>query len=59
MNDKLVSIIIPVYKTEKYLAQCVHSALEQSYPAIEIVLVDDGSPDHCPEIIDLYAVWSE
>ncbi len=55
MNDKLVSIIIPVYKTEKYLAQCVHSALEQSYPAIEIVLVDDGSPDHCPEIIDLYA----
>ncbi|MBO4514083.1 MAG: glycosyltransferase, partial [Lachnospiraceae bacterium] len=42
MNDFLVSIVIPVYKTEKYLDQCVRSALEQSYPALEILLVDDG-----------------
>lgn len=55
MSEMLVSIIIPVYKTEKYLAQCVQSALTQHYPATEIILVDDGSPDRCPEIVDFYA----
>ena len=59
MNDFLVSIVIPVYKTEKYLDQCVRSALEQSYPALEILLVDDGSPDRCPEMIDAYAAQHE
>lgn len=55
MSEMLVSIIIPVYKTEKYLAQCVQSAIRQSYPEVEIILVDDGSPDRSPEIIDFYA----
>lgn len=55
MNDPLVSIIIPVYKTEAYLDACVQSVLEQHYPALEIILVDDGSPDHCPALCDEYA----
>ena len=59
MNEKLVSIIIPAYKTEKYADQSVQSALNQTYPAIEIILVDDGSPDHCPEIFDAYAAKYE
>lgn len=51
MKD-LVSIIIPVYKAEKYLDQCVESLINQTYSNIEIVLVDDGSPDNCPKICD-------
>ncbi len=50
-----VSVIIPVYKTEKYLRQCVDSVLMQPYQNIEVVLVDDGSPDTCPQICDEYA----
>lgn len=46
------SIIVPVYKVEKYLDRCVESLVNQSYKNIEIVLVDDGSPDRCPEICD-------
>ena len=49
------SIIIPVYKVEQFLAQCVDSVLEQTYKNYEIVLVDDGSPDNCPQICDNYA----
>lgn len=51
----LVSVIIPVYKTEKYLKQCVDSVISQSYKFYEIILVDDGSPDNCPQICDEYA----
>lgn len=47
--------IIPVYKVENYLERCVSSVLAQSYQNIEIVLVDDGSPDRCPEMCDAYA----
>lgn len=54
-TNKLVSIIIPVYKTEKYLRMCVDSVLNQTYPNLEVVLVDDGSPDDCPAICDEYA----
>ena len=54
MNDCLVSIVVPVYKAENYLDDCLKSVLAQSYPSIEIVLVDDGSPDRCPEICDRY-----
>lgn len=54
MNEKLVSIVIPVYKTENYLESCIESALAQRYPATEIILVDDGSPDRCPQICDDY-----
>lgn len=48
----LVSLVIPVYKTEKYLRDCVKSAVEQTYENLEIILVDDGSPDGCPAICD-------
>lgn len=51
----LVSIIVPVYKVEKYLPTCLDSILAQSYPHWEAILVDDGSPDKCPQIIDDYA----
>ena len=58
MNAKqppLVSIVVPVYKTELYLDQCVQSLLSQTYQSIEIILVDDGSPDSCPALCDAYA----
>lgn len=50
-----ISIIIPVYKVEKYIDRCVKSVQEQSFNNIEIILVDDGSPDRCGEICDQYA----
>lgn len=51
----MVSVIVPVYKTEKYLSQCVDSILGQTLHDIELILVDDGSPDGCPQICDDYA----
>lgn len=50
-----ISVIIPVYKVEKYIHQCVDSVLGQTYPNLEIILVDDGSPDRCNQICDEYA----
>ncbi len=50
-----VSFIIPIYKVEAYLDQCVDSILSQTYRDIEVVLVDDGSPDRCPVMCDAYA----
>ena len=50
----LVSIIIPIYNVEEYLRECIDSALKQTYKDIELVLVDDGSPDSCPQICDEY-----
>lgn len=49
-----VSIIVPIYKVEKYLRQCIDSIINQSLKDIEIILVDDGSPDNCPKICDDY-----
>ena len=54
-KELLVSVIVPVYKTEKFLDQCVQSILTQTYPHLEVLLVDDGSPDHCPVLCDSYA----
>lgn len=54
-EEPLVSVIIPVYKVEAYLDQCVQSVRNQSYTNLEIWLIDDGSPDHCPELCDRYA----
>lgn len=54
-NSALVSIIVPVYGTEKYLQACIDSIRKQSYPNIQILLVDDQSPDRCPEICDAYS----
>lgn len=50
-----VSIVVPIYKVEKYLKECVDSILAQSLKEIEVILVDDGSPDNCGKIIDDYA----
>lgn len=54
--EPLVSVIIPVYRTEEYLAECVESVLAQSYGNLEIILVDDGSPDGAPALCDAYAL---
>lgn len=51
----LISVIIPIYKVEKYLNKCVESVVNQSYKNIEIILVDDGSPDNCPQMCDDWA----
>lgn len=53
--DPKVSIIIPIYKTAQWLPKCVDSCLNQTYSNIEIILIDDGSPDNCGEICDRYA----
>lgn len=50
-----ISIIIPIYKVEKFLERCINSIVNQTYANIEIILVDDGSPDNCPIICDSYA----
>jgi glycosyltransferase involved in cell wall biosynthesis len=55
MEGNLISVIVPIYKTEKYIRRCVDSILMQTYKNLEIILVDDGSPDKCPEICDEYA----
>lgn len=60
MNDNVkVSIIVPVYNVEKYVVQCIESLQQQTYSNIEIVLVDDGSTDRCPEICDAYSKEDE
>ena len=51
----LISVIVPVYKVEKYLDRCVQSIVDQTYRNLEIILVDDGSPDNCPAMCDAWA----
>ena len=51
----LFSVIVPIYKVEKYLKRCIESVLNQSCKDFELILVDDGSPDNCPRICDDYA----
>lgn len=52
MNNPLISVVVPVYNVEEFLDECVQSIVNQTYRNLEIVLVDDGSTDHCPEICD-------
>ena len=54
-----LSVIIPVYKVEKYIHKCIDSVLAQSFTDYELILVDDGSPDNCPQICDEYAKKDE
>lgn len=54
MSD-LITVIIPVYKVEKHLPKCLESVINQTHGNLEIILVDDGSPDHCGKICDEYA----
>ena len=56
MERDLISIILPVYNVEKYINRCMESLLNQTYKNIEIIMVDDGSPDNCPKICDNYAM---
>ena len=56
---ELVSMIIPVYEVEAYLGECLETVLNQTYKNLEIILIDDESPDRCPEICDQYAQKDE
>ncbi len=51
----MISIIVPIYKVEKFINKCVDSIIAQTFKEIEIILVDDGSPDNCPQIVEEYA----
>ena len=53
--EKKISVIVPVYKVEKFINRCIDSILNQSYTDFELILVDDGSPDNCGKICDDYA----
>lgn len=55
MEQPLISVIIPIYKVEKYLERCIVSVVDQTYKNLEIILVDDGSPDSCPQMCDEWA----
>lgn len=59
INTPLISVIIPIYKVENYLEKCVESIISQTYTNLEIILVDDGSPDKCPILCDEYAKKDE
>src|SRR5664280_35082 len=67
MSGPLVSIVVPIYKVEQYLVRCLDSIVNQQYRPIELILVDDGSPDGCGNIIRRYeaqhpfirSVWQE
>lgn len=59
MECPLISVIVPVYKVEKYLDECIESIVNQTYRNLEIILVDDGSPDNCPQMCDDWAKKDE
>ena len=52
MDSPLLSVIVPIYNVEKYLQRCVDSLVRQDFTNFEVILVDDGSTDTCPEICD-------
>lgn len=51
----MISVIVPIFKVERYLDRCVSSILNQTYKDIEVILLDDGSPDSCPHLCDIWA----
>ena len=55
MDKGKISIVVPIYNVERYLKRCVESLRDQTYKNLEIILVDDGSPDNCPTICDTFA----
>lgn len=55
VEDKLISVIIPIFNTKQYMDRCIKSVLAQTYKSIEIILVDDGSTDGSSDICDKYA----
>ena len=55
MFQPLISVVVPIYQIERYVGICIESLINQTYRNLEIILVDDGSTDRCPEICDLYA----
>lgn len=55
-TSSLITVIVPIFKVEKYLNKCIESIVNQTYTNLEIILVDDGSPDNCPAMCD---EWSE
>ena len=55
MADSKISVIVPIYKVEQYLDECVGSIVKQTYQNLESILVDDGSPDGCPQKCDEWA----
>ena len=57
--DKLISVIVPIYKIEPYIRQCIESILSQTYRELEIILIDDGSPDSCGKICEEYALMDD
>ena len=57
--NPLISVIVPIYKVERYLVRCLDSIVNQTYRNLEIILVEDGSPDNCGAICDDYARLDE
>lgn len=55
MSDILVTVVLPVYSVENYINRCVESVVNQTYKNLEILMIDDGSPDNCPAICDAWA----
>lgn len=54
-KENLISVIVPIYNVEPYIHRCIDSILAQTYKQMQIILVDDGSPDRCGEICDEYS----
>ena len=59
MEVGLVSVVLPIYNVEKYLDRCIESVINQTYKNLEILLVDDGSPDSCPQKCEEWAKKDE
>lgn len=58
-NNELISIVVPIYNVEQYIRKCLDSIINQTYTNIEVLLIDDGSPDNCGQICDEYAKKDE